>query len=145
MKLYIVLLFSLFTGIFTANAQSAAPPSGSTDVARATTDQLVAKYKLNADQAKQMYQIQVRKQKNMAEIASLKSSNIAQYREKVQNVQTGTLNSIRRILKTKEQVVLYEKTQRDVRSDRAAKRKELTVKKSPKAVIDDALLEVYAE
>lgn len=145
MKSYIVVLFSLFAVIFTARAQSPAPGSGSTDVARAATDQLVAKYKLNADQAKQMYQIQARKQKNMASIASLKSSDIAQYRLKVQNIQTGSLNSIRRILKTKDQVALFEKTQRDIRSDRAAKRKELTVKKSSKSEIDDALLEVYAE
>jgi hypothetical protein len=145
MKLYIVLFFSLFVGIFTANAQSPAPASGTTDVARSSTDQLVVKYKLNPDQAKQMYQIQLRKQKNMAEIAVLKDSNKTLYREKVQHVQTGTLNSIRRILKTKEQVELYEKTQRGVRSDRATKRKDLTVKKSSKAEIDDALLEVYAE
>ncbi|MEI6412008.1 MAG: hypothetical protein WCR52_21635 [Bacteroidota bacterium] len=145
MKLYIVLLLSLFAGMFTANAQSPAPASVSTDIARSSTDQLVAKYKLNADQAKQMYQIQVRKQKNMAEIAVLKGSNNALYREKVQHVQSGTLSSIRRILKTKEQVELYAKTQREVRSNRAAKRKELTVKKSSKEEIEDALLEVYSE
>ena len=139
------MLFSLFAGIFTAHAQSPAPASPTADVARSSTDLLVSKYKLNADQAKQMYQIQVRKQKNMTEIAVLKASNNALYREKVQHVQTGTLKSIRRILKTKEQVELYEKTQRTVRSDRAAKRKELTVKKSSKEAIEDALLEVYSE
>jgi hypothetical protein len=42
-------------------------------------------------------------------------------------------------------VGLYNETQRNVRSQRADKRKELMVKKSSKEEIDAAMLEIYAE
>lgn len=146
-------LFSLallFLGILPLNAQqieSVVPlPEAPLDQEiRKATEALTAKYQLNADQSKQMYVIQRRKQKNMAEIAPLQNTNPAQYRMKLYNVQQGTLASIRRILQTKEQVLLYNSTQAEIRMLRNKKQKELTAKKVSQEEIDTALLNIYAE
>jgi hypothetical protein len=143
MKHILVLLFAILSGLSSATAQSTAPVSN--DAARTATDKLVAKYTLNADQAKQMYTIQERKQRNMAQIESLKTSDPVLYRAKVQSTQKGTLNSIRRILNNKAQVNLFDQTQRDVRNNRAEKQKELMVQKADKATIEAALLDLYQE
>lgn len=140
---------TLFLFVFTlvavlANAQNQAAPANDQEI-RQVTSTLTEKYKLNADQAKQMYTIQVRKQKNLASIAALQSSNPALYRVKLQNVQSGTLASIRRILNTKEQVMLYSQTQGEVRTQRNKKQKEMQVAKASKDAIDTALLAIYAE
>jgi hypothetical protein len=81
----------------------------------------------------------------MAEIAGLQSTDMAMYQAKSQNVQTGTWESIRRILNTKEQVELYRKTQGEIRGLRNAKRKELTKQKASKEAIESAVLAIYAE
>jgi hypothetical protein len=145
MKHIFVLFLALMGGMFSAMAQSAAPPTAASDLARETTDKLVAKYTLNADQAKQMYTIQVRKLRNLNQIAPLKTFDPALYRAKVQSTQKGTLNSIRRILKNKEQVALFDATQRDVRNNRAMKQKEMMTQKADKAAIEAALLELHQE
>lgn len=145
MKHFAILLCCLFTGFFAANAQSPAPQPAANDAARAATDKLVAKYTLTADQAKQMYTIQVRKQRNQAQFQSFKDSDPALYNAKMQSLQKGTLNSIRRTLRTKEQVALYDKTQREVRNQRAEKRKELSIGNASKATVDAAMLDLYAE
>ena len=142
---YFAILPILMLMLAGVSAQNAAPKMAANDVARETTDALVKKYTLHADQAKQMYGIQARKQRNLAQIASIQTSNPAKYRSKVQGVQQGTLHSIRGVLNTKAQVGLYNETQRTVRSQRADKRKELMVKKSSKEEIDAAMLEIYAE
>ena len=113
--------------------------------ARAATEQLTQKYSLSADQAKQVYTIQVRKQRNLSEIATLKTENQAQYNQKLQSIQHGTLASLRKTLKTKEQVALFEKTKRDVRSKRAAKRKEMIGAKADKSLIESAGLDIFEE
>jgi hypothetical protein len=139
-----------FSGALILNAQQAesAAPSHATasdqEIIKAT-EALTAKYQLNADQAKQMYAIQQRKQRNMGEIAPLQSANPAQYRMKLHNVQQGTLASIRRILQTKEQVLLYNSTQAEIRVLRNKKQKELTAQKASQEDIDTALLGIYAE
>ncbi|MCW5923287.1 MAG: hypothetical protein KIS77_13155 [Saprospiraceae bacterium] len=147
-----ILAFSLFLLTATASfAQKvmAKPPAGAASandaVAREATDKLVTKYTLNADQAKEMYGVQQRKLRNLEEIAPLQSSNRSQYLSKLENVQKGTLGSIRRILRTKEQVDLYNKTQSEVRVQRANLRKELTPKNLSKDDLQAALLEIYAE
>lgn len=148
MKYTILTLGFLLTTLVSAWSQSApAQPAASSNdpAARAATDALVAKYNLNADQAKQMYTIQARKQRNLAQIADLKTSDPALYQTKMKSVQTGTLASIRRILKTKEQVDLFEKTKVEVRNQRAIKQKELMGKGAKKAEIEAALLDIYAE
>jgi hypothetical protein len=137
------LLIALFAGIaLQAQTDKSAP---SDEAVRKTTETLVAKYKLNADQAKQMYTIQVRKNRNMASIASLETTDQALYLAKWANVQKGTLSSIRRILKNKEQVDLYNKTQGEIRSLRGQKRKELSVQKATKNAVEYAVLAIYAE
>jgi hypothetical protein len=141
-----ILLFSLLAGHF-LSAQSGAPTSTTASdlELRKATEALVSKYSLNADQAKQMYQIQQRKNRNMAQIAALQSSDIALYHTKWLNVQKGTWASIRRILNTKEQVAIYQKTQSELRGLRNAKRKELTLQKIAKEAIASAELAIYAE
>jgi hypothetical protein len=131
----------------TAAPTTAAPAAASHNdqVVRQTTDALVAKYSLNADQAKQMYTIQVRKERNMNEIAALKSSDPALYATKLQSVRKGTTASIRRILNTKEQVELYQKTQTDLRVKRAEVRKNMMAKNATQAEIEAAMLDIYAE
>ncbi len=142
------LLFLLPCGI-ALNAQkieSSAPAAVTNDQeVRKATEALTAKYSLNADQAKQMYNIQVRKSKNMAQIAAFQSSDPSLYRAKVQNVQKGTLASIRRILNTKAQVDIYQKTQGDLRVLRNKKQKEMATKKASKEEIETALLGIYTE
>ena len=127
------------------NTSSAAPRTSDETTAREATDRLAAKYKLDADQAKQMYTIQMRKLRNTAEIAPLQSSDAALYRTKVQNLQKGTLASIRRILHTKEQVDLYQKTQISVRTQQSDKRKEMMLNGAGKEAIEAALLDIYSE
>ena len=148
-QLFALALFVITTAAAVAQDVKALPPSGNATaddaVAREATDKLVAKYTLNADQAKEMFTIQKRKQRNLGEIASLQTSNRSLYLSKLESVQKGTLGSIRRLLRTKEQVDLYNKTQTEVRTQRAAKRKELTPKNLPKDDLQAALLAIYAE
>lgn len=131
----------------TASAPAPAVKAASTDdqEARMITETLTAKYHLTADQAKQMYTIQVRKKNNQAQIASLQASNPALFRAKTQNIQKGTLSSIRRILQTKEQVELYQKTQSEVRVLRNQKQKELVAQNASNEAIETALMAIYAE
>ena len=150
-QLLALLLFFITSSIaVTAQTVEAQPPSGtatsSTDApVREATEKLVAKYTLNADQAKQMYAIQQRKQRNLGEITPLQTSNYTLYLSKLESLQRGTLASIRRILRTKEQIELYQSTQRDVRVQRAEKRKELAQKSTSKEETQAALLGIYAE
>lgn len=145
------LLFSLLSAFTlqaqqletTAPTQSEAPKEDA--AIRATTEALTQKYQLNADQAKQMYTIQVRKEKNMAQIAAFKDTEPALYRAKTSNIQKSTLSNIRRILHTKEQVELYQKTQHEVRILQNQKRKELAAKKADKNEVETALLGIYVE
>jgi len=140
---FLVLLLQTASAI---NAQTFVSNTVSSDQEiRRATEALTAKYKLNADQAKQMYTIQLRKAKNMAQIAAFQNSDPALYRAKMQNVQKGTLASIRRILNTKAQVDLYQKTQADLRVLRTKKQKELSTKKASKEAVEIALLAIYAE
>jgi hypothetical protein len=114
-------------------------------LARTTADQLSAKYGLTADQAKTVYTIQVRKLKNLAAIEGYQTTNPALYQTKLANVQEGTLKSLRRTLKSKEQVNVFQKTQAEVRQQKAAKRKALMAQKATKAEIEAALNQIYAE
>lgn len=152
MKHLFSLLFFLATGIATLSAQSAEakPPSENTTgtdeaLAREATEKLVDKYTLDADQAKEMYTIQQRKLRNMAGLESLQTSNRSLYLAKLESLQKGTLNSIRRILHTKEQVELYQQTQHDIRTRRSDKRRELAQQKLPKDDIQAAVLDIYEE
>ena len=92
-----------------------------------------------------MYQIQVRKLRNESALTTLKTTDPALYLTKLEHLQTGTLGSIKRILQTKEQLQVYQKTQAEVRTLRAAKQKELLLQNTPKAAVDAALLDIYAE
>lgn len=150
MKKFLLPLFLLLIDSLVLNAQkieSTAPTTATAndEETRKATESLTAKYSLTADQAKQMYTIQVRKGKNLAQIAALQNTEPVLYRAKTQNVQKGTLASIRRILRTKEQVELYQKTQAELRVLRNKKQKELAAKKASKEEIEMALLEIYAE
>ncbi|MCC6281408.1 MAG: hypothetical protein IT262_12445 [Saprospiraceae bacterium] len=148
MKHLTALLLFVVSIAFQASAQhaSAATPNPAHEsAAREATDLLVAKYHLDADQAKQMYTIQLRKQRNTAEIQSIQAENPALYRAKVQSVRKGTLASIRRILHTKEQVDLYQKTQVAVRSQQADKRKSMMAEQASKDAIEAAMLDIYSE
>lgn len=150
MKNLIFFLVLLLNGVTSLNAQrvettAPTPTTGSDLEIRKATEALTAKYGLNADQAKQAYITLLRKEKNLAQIATLQTSDPALYRAKAQNVQKGTLASIRRILQSKEQVEIYQKTQAELRVLRNKKQKELVAKKASKAEIETALLAIYAE
>ncbi|MFM8484807.1 MAG: hypothetical protein ACKOCH_00610 [Bacteroidota bacterium] len=112
---------------------------------RNTTGQLTEKYHLNADQAKQVYQIQQRKNRNLAEIASLQQSNQSLYQAKIRSIQEGSLANIRRVLNSKEQVDIFQKTQAEVRNLRSARRKEMTTQGASKEAVEAAVLAIYAE
>jgi hypothetical protein len=142
MKKVFLAFLLLASMVVTVTAQTKAIDES---LARTTADQLTAKYGLNADQAKTVYTIQVRKLKNMAAIESYQSNNPALYQTKLANVQEGTLKSLRRTLKSKEQVAIFQKTQAEVRQQKAAKRKALMAQKATKAEIEAALNQIYAE
>lgn len=148
-QLFALALFFITVVAATAQNTEAKPPAPNTSAndaaAREATDLLVAKYSLNADQAKEMYTVQQRKLRNLGEIAALQTSNRSMYLSKLESLQKGTLSSIRRLLRTKEQVDLYNKTQADVRTQRSEKRKELSTKNQSKDDVQEALLAIYAE
>jgi hypothetical protein len=153
MKNLIFVIALLLGAVTVSYAQPAAKPkaqpaplsAAAEAAARTATQDLTTKYALNGDQAKQMYTIQARKQRNLASIESLKTSDPKLYDAKLQSIQKGTLASIRRILNNKEQVTRYEETQREVRNQKAIKRKEMTAAKASKADIEAALNAIYAE
>jgi hypothetical protein len=113
--------------------------------ARAATNKLIEKYDLNADQAKQMYGVQVKKNQSVSEITFLKESNKPLFINKLQMLQAQTAANIRRILKSKEQVTLFQKTQQEIRDKRAVKKAEMTRQNYKKEEIEWALLEIYDE
>ncbi|MBP6825437.1 MAG: hypothetical protein KA165_02660 [Saprospiraceae bacterium] len=148
----LVLFFIAGSTALSAQKIEAKPPAASGNavsqddaVAREAAEKLAAKYSLNADQAKQVYTIEQRKQRNLAEIEPLKTSDRSRYLAKLESLQKGTLNSIKRTLHTKEQLDLFQSTQADVRTKRAEKRKELLLAKSSKEDIQAVLLEIYEE
>jgi hypothetical protein len=149
MKQLLALAFFLFLGANNGFAQQkteTAPATSPNDaVAREAAEKLVKKYALNADQGKEMFAIQQRKLRNMSEIDSLKSSNRSLYLAKLESLQKGTLASIRRLMRTKEQIDLYDQTQKEVRSKRAEKQKEFAGKNASKEDVKAALLEIYIE
>lgn len=148
-----ILLFSVFLFLLGHNssAQQAAVavPTEVADAtkaaAQAATDQLAAKYSLSADQAKKMYAVQLRKLGNIAEVAPLRQTDPAKFLAKSNAIQTGTLGSIQRILNSKEQLAIFQRTQSEVRVLKAAKRKELLTQKVATLEIDTALLDIYQE
>ncbi len=147
MKHLTALLLLIVTMSYSISAQSAATPvdPAQETAAREATERLVAKYQLDADQAKQMYTIQLRKLRNTAEIAPIKANDPALYRAKVQSLHKGTLASIRRVLHTKAQVDLYLQTQISVRNQQSEKRKELMLQQKSKEEIEAAVMEIYSE
>ncbi len=114
-------------------------------LARSSTIKLVEKYDLNADQAKQMYGVQVKKNQSLAEIDFLKETNKSLYINKLKIYQAQTVANIRRILRSKEQVSLFQKTQQEIRDKRALKKVEMTRQNYKKEEIEWALLEIYDE
>lgn len=148
-QLFALALFLISTLAVSAQDVKSTPPAATPPAndaaAREATDKLVAKYTLNADQAKEMFTIQKRKLRNLDQIASLQTSNRSLYLSKLESLQKSTLASIRRVMRSKEQVELYNKTQADVRTQRADKRKELAAQKPSKDDLQAALLEIYAE
>lgn len=113
--------------------------------ARATTDQLTAKYKLSASQAAKMYTIQERKFNGLSELEGIKSQNADLYRRKTSNLQRGTLTSIKSLLETPEQLKLFQQTQMSVRFKRSTVRQELEKTGASKSAIREAELAVYEE
>ena len=155
-RLFFALFCALLGHLAAAQQTPKSPTGGKPEVpalkgtptdpaARSATELLVAKYTLNADQAKQMYTVQVRKLRNLKQISELKTSNLALYKSKLQSLQSNTLISVRRILNTKAQVEIYQKTQSDLRTQRAQKREEMLRQNADRAAIEIALLEIYAE
>jgi hypothetical protein len=145
MKFFLAFAACFFLSLTLSQAQSGAKAPASDPVLREATDVLVAKYNFNADQAKQMYTILARKKRNMAQIAGYQTSDPAKYRLKLESIQTGTQTSVRRILHTREQVKKWEDTKRNIRSQRAAKQKELSSQGASKEAIQDALLAIFEE
>ncbi len=155
-RLFFVLFCALLVHLAAAQQTPNSPSTGKPEApalkgpitdpaARSATEQLAIKYTLNADQTKQMYTVQVRKLRNLKQIVELKTTNLALYKSKLQSLQSNTLVSVRRILNTKEQVAIYQKTQDDLRTQRAKKREEMLRQNADRAAIEIALLEIYAE
>lgn len=153
-QLSVALILFFIAGSIAVSAQKieSKPPatadnnqSAGDATAREAAEKLAAKYTLNADQSKQVYTIQQRKQRNLSEIEALKTSDRSRYLAKLESLQKGTLSSIRRTLQSEEQLALFQKTQADIRTKRAEKRKELLLAKAAKDDIQAALLDIYEE
>lgn len=148
---YLVMFMLFFSGIAFAGAQvggSGVPRNttiGNADPAQEATGPLVAKYGLNADQTQKMQKIQARKLQNLAEIEAFKTGNPTLYRVKLESIQKGTQNSIRRLLNTEAQQTIFRKTMAEQRRLRQAKREELRAQGVSKETIDAAVLEIYLE
>lgn len=148
---YLVMFMLFFSGIAFAGAQEvkakapANAANGKVDPAREATGPLVAKYGLNADQTQKMQKIQARKLRNLAEIEAFKTGNPALYRVKLESIQKGTQNSIRRLLNTEGQQTIFRKTMAEQRRLRQAKREELRAQGVSTETIDAAVLEIYIE
>lgn len=146
MKNLILLLFVALMGqTVIATAQNSATQSDNDAATRAATATLTTKYNLNADQAKQMYTILARKARNLAEIDMYRTADVAKYNLKLRSIQDGTMRSIRQILRNRQQVDIWSKTQRDTRNQRAAKRKEMLSQGASKDAITTAELAIFAE
>ena len=155
-QFFLALFSTLLVHLATAQQTPKSPSAGEVKIpalkeapadpaARSATEQLAIKYTLNADQAKQMYTVQVRKFRNLKQISELKTSNLALYKSKLQSLQSNTLVSVRRILNTKAQVEIYQKTQTELRTQRAQKRESMLRQHADRSAIEIALLEIYAE
>lgn len=148
--LIVTLLLGVSAWLSAQSPKAAAPANPSTgntesDSARILTEQLRLKYDLDADQVSGMYDIQKRKLRNLADIEALKTSNPALHNNKRQSIQRGTQASIRRLLDTPGQKELFQQTQAEQRRLRAEKRRELSEKNTPQAMLEAAVLDVYLE
>jgi hypothetical protein len=147
MKIKLVFSLLLFLSFQELVAQTTKVPldkSSEKELEKAT-ELLVTKYQMNADQKKQTYHILKRKAQNLAEVEALKNSDLSLYLAKLGHIQESTVAAIRRVLNNKEQVMLFKKTQSEVRKQRQAKQQELARNKKSKTEIDSAILNIYAE
>ncbi len=147
MKIKLVFSLLLFLSFQELVAQTTKVPldkSSEKELEKAT-ELLVAKYQMNADQKKQTYHILNRKAQNLAEVEALKKSDPSLYLAKLGHIQESTVAAIRRVLNNKEQVMLFKKTQSEVRAQRQAKQQELARNNKSKTEIDAAILNIYAE
>lgn len=150
---HIFMSIFLFAGITFAYSQVSGAGGGvprnatteNADPAWEAARPLETKYGLNSDQTKKMRTIQARKLRNLAEIEVYKTGNPALYRAKLESIQKGTQNSIRRMLNTKEQQTIFQKTMAEQRRLRQAKREELSAQGASKEVVDAAVLDIYLE
>ncbi len=107
---------------------------------RKSADEMVKMYDLDEQQATTALEIQERRYRNLAEIASLETTDIDLYRHKYKAVQQSTDASLRRIL-NEEQMLIYNQRQSEIRTQRAAKAKELKAQGLSPKEIDDALID----
>jgi transposase-like protein len=143
-NLFFVFFFSVL--MLQVSAQTSKTQTAPNDaLAKELTEKITVKYTLNAEQAKKIYEIQARKQRNMEQIATLQSENPKLYLAKIESIQNGTLASIKRTLKTKEQMDIFNKTMAETRNKKAEKRKELMKSSANKDAIEAAMVEIYFE
>jgi hypothetical protein len=135
--------------LFVCLLLAAAPALAQSDInpadALAATEALKIKYGLTEKQTAEMLRIQQRKQRDWAKVTDLKNSDPSLYLAKMESLQNGTLASIRRLLTAPAQQELYQKTQTDLRNQRAEKRKEMTAQGAGKEAVKEAMLTIYAE
>lgn len=115
------------------------------EAAREATERLTAKYQLSAAQAKQVFRGQLQKLNNIEEVAALKTSNPSMYIAKMQAIQEGALNSLRIALSTREQIEIFERTQRELRIRRAEMRQSMMKQNAGAIEIEIALLDLFIE
>jgi hypothetical protein len=138
-------LATLFLGFLSGTYAQTTDTNPYDAQARSLTEQLTTKYGLNESQSARMLKIQTRKLKNLDQVAALKTSDPAKYKQKLENIQQGTLGSIKLLLNGKAQTDIYNQTQAKVRQLKSAKRKELTKNGMTQQEIEAALLDIYQE
>jgi DNA gyrase/topoisomerase IV subunit A len=136
MKKYFLVLASLCL-LTAAAAQSKVNRK---DVQKATNEQ-VALYRLNAEQAQAVYEIQERRLTNLQEIETIKTTDHALYLRKCRAVRIATENATKKLL-TESQLQIYQAQVAERRKRESAKLKELKKQGANQEQIALGLLEV---
>jgi hypothetical protein len=135
----------LFTFTCCLFAAQAAQGQSSIEKYNLTTTAWANKYQMDEGQQAQALKIAQRKELQLVEIESLLATQPKQYYARLDAIQKGTLISLQKLFNSPEQKAAFDKTQMEVRKQRAQLKKELRAKGSSKAEIEQQLIRLHAE
>ena len=113
----LILCFFFLSAVYGLYAQA------SETEARRATEEAIAQYQLNHNQAEEMYVIQARRLRNLSAIETLRASDYPLYLEKKNATREGMLSSIRRLLKASQLEILEQQLAERRKQEAALKAK----------------------